>query len=79
MERLYGRLLEEWSAGTLRGRFLTPGERPYHACGRSRLLIFAHGLATVVLLRKCCSVDDPNAPCLPVSFSSQAGVDGIGE
>jgi len=40
-------------------------ERPYHDCGRSRLLRFGNGLATVVLLRKCCSVDDPHAPCLP--------------
>ncbi len=65
MDRLYAQLLEEWAAGTLRGRFLTPAERPYHTCERSRLTTFARGLATVVVLRKCCRVDDPQAPCLP--------------
>ncbi|HWT79755.1 MAG TPA: class I SAM-dependent methyltransferase, partial [Candidatus Methylomirabilis sp.] len=65
MDRLYARLLEEWSSGTLRGRFLAPAERPYHTCERSRLITFARGLATVVVLRKCCRVDDPGTPCLP--------------
>jgi len=65
MERFYARLIEEWSAGTLHGRFLDAAVQPYHDCGRSRLLRFGNGLATVVLLRKCCSVDDPHAPCLP--------------
>lgn len=63
--RLYGRLLEEWSAGTLHGRFVAPAERPYHDCPHSRLATFAGGLATLVVLRKCCRVDDPAAPCLP--------------
>jgi geranylgeranyl reductase family protein len=63
--RLYGRLLEEWSAGTLAGRFLAPEDRPYHACEHSRVMTFARGLATVVVLRKCCTVDDPRALCLP--------------
>ncbi|MFQ5846526.1 MAG: geranylgeranyl reductase family protein [Candidatus Methylomirabilales bacterium] len=65
LKHLYGRLLEEWSAGTLRGRFLTPSEQPYHSCEHSRLTTFARGLATVVVLRKCCRVDDRQAPCLP--------------
>jgi hypothetical protein len=43
LERLYGRLLEECSAGTLRGRFLSARERPYHSCEHSRLLILAGG------------------------------------
>lgn len=66
LTHLYGRLLEEWSAGTLRGRFLAPAEQPYHTCEQSRLTTFARGLATVVALRKCCRVDDPQAPCLPM-------------
>ncbi len=65
LKHLYGRLLEEWSAGTLQGRFLPPEEQPYHTCEQSRLTTFARGLATVVVLRKCCRVDDPQAPCLP--------------
>lgn len=65
LERLYGRLLEEWSAGTLDARFLAPADQPYHTCAHSRLMTFARGLATVVILRKCCTVDDPHAPCLP--------------
>ena len=63
--RLYGRLLEEWSAGTLHGRFVAPAERPYHDCQHSRLATFAGGLATLVVLRKCCRVDDARASCLP--------------
>jgi ubiquinone/menaquinone biosynthesis C-methylase UbiE len=65
LTRLYGRLLEEWAAGTLQGRFLSATERPYHACAQSRLAAFAGGLATVVVLRKCCRVDAPDARCLP--------------
>jgi geranylgeranyl reductase family protein len=65
LSRIWGRLLEEWSAGTLRGRFLSPAERPYHLCEHSRLTSFAGGLATVVVLRKCCRVDDARAACLP--------------
>jgi len=66
LDGLFSRLLEEWSAGTLGGRFLTPEERPYHTCQNSRIITFARGLATVVVLRKCCRVDDPHAPCLPM-------------
>jgi geranylgeranyl reductase family protein len=73
--RFYGRLLEEWSAGTLRGRFLSTEERPYHTCEHSRLMTFAGGLATVVVLRKCCRVDRPEDLCLPVA-SSAAGPGG---
>ncbi|GMQ75198.1 MAG: hypothetical protein BMS9Abin01_0443 [Gammaproteobacteria bacterium] len=73
LKHLYGRLLEEWSAGTLRGRFLTPAEQPYHTCEHSRLRTFARGLATLVVLRKCCRVDDPRAPCFPTrSETAQA-------
>lgn len=41
-----------------------PKERPYHKCGRSSIASFAGGLATVVVLRKCCNVNDETAPCL---------------
>lgn len=67
LSRVYGRLLEEWAAGTLRGRFLDRTEQPYHTCEHSHLATFARGLATVVVLRKCCRADDPQAPCLPAS------------
>jgi len=72
LERLYARLVEGWSAGMLHGRFLRAAEQPYHDCGRSRLTKFANGLATVVVLRKCCSVDDPHAPCLPAQAPGEA-------
>lgn len=65
LARLYARLIEQWSARVLHGRFLALAEQPWHDCGRSRLMRFANGLATVVVLRKCCNVDDPRAPCLP--------------
>ncbi|OGK84720.1 MAG: hypothetical protein A2X53_09390 [Candidatus Rokubacteria bacterium GWA2_70_23] len=67
VKRLYSRLLEDWAAGTLRGRFLSAAERPYHSCEHSRLMTFAGGLATVVVLRKCCRVDHPQDPCLPAA------------
>lgn len=71
--RFYGRLLEEWSAGTLRGRCLSACERLYHSCEHSRLMTLAGGLATVVVLRECCLVDDPHAPCLPQEAGTGAG------
>ena len=76
LERLYGRLIEEWSTGMLRGRFVHQSEQPYHDCGRSRLTRFANGLATVVVLRKCCDVDDPLSPCLPARASDDAAHHG---
>lgn len=60
--RLYGRLLEEWCSGTLHGRFVAPADRPYHTCEHSRLMTFAGGLATLVVLHKCCQVDDSTSP-----------------
>ncbi len=65
MDKLYARLLEEWSAGTLRGRFLAPDDQPYHDCEHSRMITFARDLATLVVLRKCCRVEDPEGGCLP--------------
>jgi len=72
--RLYGRLIEEWSSGTLRGRFVAPADRPYHRCEHSRLATFAGGLATLVVLRKCCRVDDPESPCLPLDHPTPGPV-----
>lgn len=43
---------------------VTKEERPYHDCAHSGLTTFAHGLATVVVLRKCCTVTAPVLPCL---------------
>ena len=73
LEHLYGRLLKEWLAGTLRGRFLSASERPHHSCEHSRLMTLAGGLAIVAVLRKCCLIDDPHAPCLPQEAGTGAG------
>jgi demethylmenaquinone methyltransferase/2-methoxy-6-polyprenyl-1,4-benzoquinol methylase len=51
------------------GRFLTDAERPMHWCARSSLERFNHGLTTVVVLGKCCTVDE-FGPCLPRAASS---------
>lgn len=75
-DRLYAGLLERAYQGTLRWHLLGSEERPFHHCSQSSLATFARGLATVAVLRKCCSVDAPDAPCLPVSFDSQAGGQG---
>lgn len=61
--RLYSNLMERLLKKKLELRFLTPEERPFHKCGRSSIASFAGGLATVVVLRKCCSVEDETAPC----------------
>ncbi len=62
--RLYSYLMERLLKKEFELRFLTPKERPFHKCGRSSIASFAGGLATVVVLRKCCSVNDETAPCL---------------
>jgi len=61
--RIYSNLMERLLKKKFELRFLTPEERPFHKCGRSSIASFAGGLATVVVLRKCCSVDDETAPC----------------
>ncbi|MDD5472655.1 MAG: geranylgeranyl reductase family protein [Candidatus Methanoperedens sp.] len=61
--RLYSNLMERLLKNKLELRFLTPEERPFHKCGRSSIASFAGGLATVVVLRKCCNVGDETAPC----------------
>lgn len=61
--RLYSNLMERLLKKKFELRFLTPEERPFHKCGRSSIASFAGGLATVVVLRKCCNVEDETAPC----------------
>ncbi len=65
LDRAYASLLERAYQGSLRWHLLGKEERPYHDCPHSSLTTFARGLATVVVLRKCCSVDAPDSPCLP--------------
>lgn len=69
MER-FGALLIEWLfGGKFAFRFLSRQERPYHHCAMSSLVTFFGGLVTLVVLRKCCTVEDEAAPCiLPASW-----------
>ncbi len=62
--KLYSYFLERLLKNKFKLRFLTPEERPFHKCGRSSIASFAGGLITVVVLRKCCNVNDETAPCL---------------
>jgi ubiquinone/menaquinone biosynthesis C-methylase UbiE len=71
LDRAYAALLERAYQGSLRWHLLGKDERPYHDCAHSSLTTFARGLATVVVLRKCCSVDAPDTPCLPGPPSGQ--------
>lgn len=64
-------LVLAWSEGRLHSHPIGPERRPYHHCEHSQLATYGGGLATVVVLRKCCSVDDPFAPCLPVNVASR--------
>lgn len=64
LEQFYAALVERLTHASLGWRFLTKEERPYHDCAHSGLPTFAHGLATVVVLRKCCTVTAPVLPCL---------------
>lgn len=61
--RLYSLFLEKILDKAFNWRFLSKKERPYHECGHSRLTSYGNGLATVVVLRKCCSVDREGIPC----------------
>lgn len=47
------------------GRFLRPEETPRHECARSRQLQSFNGLSTLIVLRKCCTVDS-SAPPVPL-------------
>ena len=71
LDRAYASLLERAYQGSLRWHLLGKDERPYHGCPRSRLTTFARGLATAVVLRKCCSVDAPDTPCLSGPIGDQ--------
>jgi geranylgeranyl reductase family protein len=70
--KAYARLIEEWSRGTLAARFLRADDRPYHDCGSSRIFSLAGGLATIVVLAKCCDVDVDDGACLPVADSGES-------
>ncbi|GBE28780.1 putative oxidoreductase/MT0587 [bacterium BMS3Bbin03] len=61
--RLRSFFLEGFFQKTFDWHFLSIKERPYHDCGQSSLATFGNGLATVVVLRKCCTVDSERAPC----------------
>jgi len=50
-------------------------ERPYHACGQSLLTSHGNGLTTVVVLRKCCSVEPEGLPCGTAAGSFLEGGD----
>jgi geranylgeranyl reductase family protein len=64
ISRLYSFMLEKFLGKTFDWRFLPKKERPYHDCQRSSLATFGNGLMTVVVLRKCCTVEDEVSPCL---------------
>jgi geranylgeranyl reductase family protein len=64
LEQFYANLIERLVHRRLGWRFLTREERPYHDCPHSSLATFAHGLSTVVVLRKCCTVAAPVLPCV---------------
>ena len=53
--QLYARLAGPMIRGLGDAHFLRAEERPFHDCGHSRLVTFANGLATVAVLRKCCT------------------------
>lgn len=71
LDRFCASLLERLARGSLRGRFLTSEERPYHDCPQSSLTTFARGLSAVVVLRKCCTVT-------PRALPARAGSGAIG-
>lgn len=64
ISRLYSFMLEKFLGKSFDWRFLPKKERPYHHCPHSSLTTFGNGLMTVVVLRKCCTVEDEAAPCL---------------
>ncbi len=64
IERFGAFLVEMISGGKFAFRFLPPWDRPYHRCAMSRLVTFFGGAMTLVVLRKCCTVEDEAAPCL---------------
>ncbi len=55
--------IQKFLGKTFDWHFLDKKERPYHSCEHSRLTTFANGLATVIVLRKCCDVTDEIAVC----------------
>ncbi len=77
LRRLYVHIAEKLVGPGLKWRPLHEAERPYHSCPNSLLKTFAHGLFTVMVLRKCCNVTDAVAPCkLPSTWSPSTGLYG---
>ncbi len=56
--RAIGRMIDAWARGAVGGRSVELHETPYHECGRSRILSYAGGLSTLVVLAKCCTVGE---------------------
>lgn len=61
--RLYSFMLEKFLGKSFDWRFLPKKERPYHSCPHSSLTTFGKDLMTVVVLRKCCVIEDESTPC----------------
>lgn len=77
--RPIGRLQElvlAWSDGRLGARARPRESYPFHDCGRSHLIPSSGGLAAVVVLAKCCSVETEEAPCLPSRSGTREGEAG---
>jgi ubiquinone/menaquinone biosynthesis C-methylase UbiE/YHS domain-containing protein len=66
-ERLLRRPLSEFA-----GRFLADRERPMHWCGRSSLERYDHGLTSVIVLGKCCTIEE-YGPCVPPESAEGRG------
>ncbi len=74
ISRLYSFMLEKFLGTSFDWRFLPIKERPYHSCPHSSLTTFGNELMTVVVLRKCCTVQDETTPCqLPEDLEVSEG------
>ncbi len=56
-------VIESLLLKTFDRRLLPKKERPYHDCNLSSLITFGNGDATLVILRKCCTVGENALPC----------------
>ncbi len=59
--------------------FLEKKDQPYHNCPRSSLAQFAQGLITVVVLRKCCTVNEKIIPHHHDDLNNNANKPGAGK
>ncbi len=62
--KIYSFFLEALLGRTLNRHFLSKKEQPFHKCEKSSIFSFGNGIMTVVVLRKCCTVDDVTLPCV---------------